>query len=251
MGKDGPQKIYQPSHMSQQMVYTVMVTMMLTGTGVTIFAKLQNNQVVGLKADGSDLYFIHPIFQAFEFGLGEMLMIVPWLMGKVWKRWQGHKEPRLVQKGKKNYEDHLLTVVQKVSIPAFCDCVACLFMTLGLSQTSASVYQMIRGSLIVMIAIFSKLFLKRQQYLYQWLSICFCILGVTIVGFVGVLNSTKQENRTSVLGIGSLLMAKLCIAIQLILEERVHSEFDVDLLFFIGVQGSWMALTFFLMLVIL
>lgn len=48
------------------------------------------------------------------------------------------------------------------AIPAAFDCTASSLMFIALTQCAASVYQMMRGAIVVITALFSVLFLKRK-----------------------------------------------------------------------------------------
>lgn len=53
-------------------------------------------------------------------------------------------------------------------LPALCDMTASSMMNIGLLMTSASVYQMLRGSVIIFTSIASVLFLKRKLRTHHW-----------------------------------------------------------------------------------
>ena len=72
------------------------------------------------------------------------------------------------------------------TIPTLLDVIGCFFMFFGLTQCSASICQMMHGLGIVIIAILSRIFLKKQQKLHHVLSIVLIMLSVAMVGYTGI-----------------------------------------------------------------
>src|SRR5437764_14371224 len=59
-------------------------------------------------------------------------------------------------------------------------------MNVGLIYTTASVYQMLRGAVVLFTGSFSVLFLRRRLYAYHWFSLFPVVLGVVIVGLSSI-----------------------------------------------------------------
>lgn len=55
-------------------------------------------------------------------------------------------------------------------------------MFVGLGMTAASVYQMMRGAIVIITALMAFLFLGRKQYLHHILSLAAIVTGVALVG---------------------------------------------------------------------
>ena len=72
--------------------------------------------------------------------------------------------------------------------PAFFDVTGCTIMFLALSDCAASVYQMMRGIIVVITALLSVALLGRKQFLHHWLSLASIVLGVAIVGMASLLD---------------------------------------------------------------
>lgn len=59
---------------------------------------------------------------------------------------------------------------------------------------------MLRGSVIVFVAIFSMIFLQRRLKLREWMGIGFIIIGLAMVGLSDMLGSTSPDvNRADIL----------------------------------------------------
>jgi len=83
--------------------------------------------------------------------------------------------------------------VTLLALPACCDITGTTLMNVGLLFVAASIYQMTRGALVLFVAAFSVLFLKRKLYLYHWLSLVVVVTGVGLVGLAGALSSGDRD----------------------------------------------------------
>jgi drug/metabolite transporter (DMT)-like permease len=75
---------------------------------------------------------------------------------------------------------------------------------------AASVYQMMRGVIVVITAMMALFFLGRKQYAHHWISLMLIVFGVFIVGFVNIMatrGDTSLAGQTSIFGIVLLLIA--------------------------------------------
>ena len=66
--------------------------------------------------------------------------------------------------------------------PAFCDFTASSIMNVGLILTSASSYQMLRGSNLIFVGILTVLVLKRKLEWYRWVGMLVILSGLIVVG---------------------------------------------------------------------
>jgi len=73
-----------------------------------------------------------------------------------------------------------------LAIPASCDFCGSTLMFVALTMCPSSVYQMMRGSIVVITAFFSMCFLGRKQYRHHWTAIVLIVLGVFVVGYVSM-----------------------------------------------------------------
>ena len=102
------------------------------------------------------------------------------------------------------------------ALPAAFDTTASSLMFVGLTQCAASVYQMMRGAIVLITALFSVIFLKRKQYAHHIISLVIIVSGVALVGYAGITASpkkdpdghdTKEKAQTTVFGIVVLIVA--------------------------------------------
>jgi len=73
-------------------------------------------------------------------------------------------------------------------------------MFVALTMVSPSVYQMMRGLIVVITALMSILFLGKKHYRHHWTGIVLILTGVFIVGFASV-SGDSSDSGTSFLGL--------------------------------------------------
>jgi drug/metabolite transporter (DMT)-like permease len=97
------------------------------------------------------------------------------------------------------------------------------FLRAGLILVAASVYQMLRGAVVLFTAAFSILFLRRRLNVNNWIGLFLVVSGVTLVGLSSILfnpdASTESEN--AVLGVVLVIAAQMFTACQFVFEEKV------------------------------
>ena len=78
-------------------------------------------------------------------------------------------------------------------LPACCDLGGTTVSGIGLLFTSASVFQMLRGSIIFFTAIFSVLFLNRKLQTFHWTGMGLTVVGVTMIGVSSILGASNES----------------------------------------------------------
>jgi drug/metabolite transporter (DMT)-like permease len=148
------------------MLYGLMMAMLFFGTCNTVIMKLQDDtDVAGGK-------FTHPYFQCFVMFIGEMTCLAIYAAKKYfWSATSnnGSINPFLI------------------AIPAAFDICGSTLMFIALTLCAASVYQMMRGVIVVITAFMALIFLGRKQYAHHWISLLTIVSGVAIVGFVSIM----------------------------------------------------------------
>lgn len=123
-----------------------------------------------------------------------------------------------------------------MALPAIMDICGSTLMNVGLLYTSASIYQMTRGSLIIFVALFATTLLKRTIGQLQWLSLSFVVLGVAIVGYSG---SSSSIGSNPILGITAVLIGQFFLATQFTIEEYILSFIQVDPSELVAYEGTY------------
>eukprot|EP01027_Heterolobosea_sp_BB2_P014025 GEZU01020184.1.p1 GENE.GEZU01020184.1~~GEZU01020184.1.p1 ORF type:complete len:383 (-),score=161.30 GEZU01020184.1:83-1231(-) len=140
-------------------------------------------------------------------------------------------------------------------LPAMCDLSGTTIMNYGLMMTYASVYQMLRGMLVVFTAIFSVIFLKRRLMWRHWFGILFVVAGTALVGLSSVLYSDGNSSasmpwRRTLIGDALVVGAQVIAATQMVVEEKFLSKYDVHALQCVGWEGFWGFTVVLLLLII-
>jgi hypothetical protein len=120
-------------------------------------------------------------------------------------------------------------------------------MYLGLTMTYASVFQMLRGSVVVFTGILSVLVLHRKLKAFHWLGMALVCAGALVVGSSSLV-SPQPSSDTSVPAIpapsnpflGNILIvcAQVIVAVQMVIEEKIFSRYkDIHPLQAVGWEG--------------
>ncbi|KAK9894395.1 hypothetical protein P389DRAFT_95753 [Cystobasidium minutum MCA 4210] len=132
-------------------------------------------------------------------------------------------------------------------LPAIFDICGTTLMNVGLLWVPVSVYQMLRGSLVLFVGLFSVLFLHRRLPLEQWLSLFVVMLGIAIVGLSNAISSSgagsgggaegKEDVGKAVLGAALVLFAQIFTASQFVIEEKIMTRYSLAPLKAVGLEG--------------
>ncbi|CAD7949640.1 unnamed protein product [Amoebophrya sp. A25] len=141
-----------------------------------------------------------------------------------------------------------------VAVPAILDLVSSGLNFIGLLYISASVWQMLRGSMIVFSAFLSIIFLNRQLYGFNWLGIIICVTGISCVGAASVLGESDapKEDASSIadtassasssgaaIGVAFVMAAQVLQAAQCVAEERLLKNVELSCFVLVGYEGIW------------
>jgi len=141
-----------------------------------------------------------------------------------------------------------------LAIPAAFDFTASTLMFVALTMTPASVYQMMRGSVTVITAVLSMIFLKRKQYRQHWVGLACIVIALAMVGAVSIIYSDGEDssvNGSVALGIILILIAQFFAAALFIVEEYFIGDYYLDPLKVVGTEGMWGTLYFLIALPIM
>lgn len=211
---------------SKSLIYFMMGMMLITGACNTIVMKLQSGQV----ALGKE--YNHSWFQTLFMFIGEALTIFAYMIYNL--KYASQNQDTSDQR--KEVSPFIL------AIPAMCDLVGSSLTFLALLMMPGSVYQMIRGAVVFVIALFSYLFLKRRYYRHHYTSLFIVFVGLFLVGLSSVLNSdSKKESESddTLMGIIVLLISLLFTGFQFISEEKILEKYKAHPLKLVGWEGIW------------
>ncbi|GAA6029301.1 hypothetical protein JCM8097_003611 [Rhodosporidiobolus ruineniae] len=136
-------------------------------------------------------------------------------------------------------------------LPASLDILGTTCMNVGLLFVPVSIFQMMRGALVLWVGVFSVLFLGRTLTRAQWVSLAVCMLGVAVVGAASLIGNEANKPETEaaegsvspLVGVGLILVAQIFTATQFVVEERIMEHHAVEPLAAAGWEGFFGLLT--------
>ncbi|EER06373.1 conserved hypothetical protein [Perkinsus marinus ATCC 50983] len=202
---------------------------LLAGSANSIVEKLQF-QTGAFGIDGIYHLFEKPWFMSLIMFVA-MLLALPVYYLLVWRRY--------IKVDKVN--KHIFFVV---AIPSLFDLLGSSFQAIGLVYTPVSVFQMLKGSILIFSAALSVLFLHRKMYRHNWAGVIICVIALI---FVGMSSVASRENQTQVVSLGKLLLGicfivggQIVCASQYVIEEfLLKPPHDVSPVALVGLEGFW------------
>eukprot|EP00762_Andalucia_godoyi_P003160 ANDGO_01067.mRNA.1 Uncharacterized protein C12G12.12 len=232
----------------------LIIGMLMSGTAATILRKITFlMEARGLHDD--EHAFAKPWFGTLEMFLGELL-VLPLFLGKLYYM---RRHPATASHGQQQSEKGKLlsdtwehaSPVKKPSPPtwhlfvlmgtATCDLAGTTLASIGLLFIPASVYQILRGSVILFTAIFNYFVLGQRVSRAKKAGIAIVFLGLAMVGVSAVLASGGSSGDTKMLLIGFLLVicGQACNGLQFSIQERLIERNNVDPLAIVGWEGLY------------
>jgi drug/metabolite transporter (DMT)-like permease len=128
-----------------------------------------------------------------------------------------------------------------IAIPASCDFLGSSLMFCALTMTPASVYQMMRGIIVVITCLMSVAFLGKKQYRHHWTGVIMIVFGVAWVGVVALAAGYDNDSASGsmVVGIILLLISQCFAGTQFISEEILLGGYYLDPFKVVGTEGMF------------
>ena len=128
-------------------------------------------------------------------------------------------------------------------IPSVFDLFATALCMFGLLHVSVSIYQMLRGSAIIFVAILKEFVLKDKLRTYMWVGVFWNVVSIVLVGMTAMFSASDDEGdsgKNPLLGVTLILAGALVQSLQYAFEERVMSmDVAAPPLLLIGMEGLW------------
>lgn len=215
--------------MKTAFVVALAVFMLLSGTVNTVTISQMNKiKAVGKDPSLGKQAFFNPLLQSLFMFFGEFLCLIVFLVYRLCKRRSADKKGE-ISKPSTMKQKVIQTV--KFAIPAAFDFTGSTTMNLGLIFTTASVYQMLRGSLVVITALFGVIFLKRRLLFHHFVGLTFVVVGITVVALSSILfkdphEPAKDRPLNAPLGAALVVIAQIFAAGQMTVEEKLITGGD-------------------------
>jgi drug/metabolite transporter (DMT)-like permease len=259
-------------------MYFLVFGMLATGTINTLLNKYQDLQCVAVDASTCDPkhgpFFEQPLLQTLNMFVGEIMCLGLFYAQYLWKTWRlpSGYQPVASENSDDDVEQEDLATNPTLDlldekpllegwnqlwflIPTLCDLTATTLMNVGLIFVSASVYQMLRGSVVLFTGTFSTLFLGIKHPRYRWFGLIIVFTGVAIVGTSSLFRSSASDSIVTTtaivqsspyqyLGIMMVILAQCFTATQFVVEEKIMHMYRIPSLKAVGLEGFFgLALT--------
>ncbi|KAL5009135.1 hypothetical protein ScPMuIL_014716 [Solemya velum] len=221
----------------------LMIGMLVTGSINTLSKKAQNDcNVTGYPDHSANNTsqphsFDHPWFQTLIMFFGETLCLFGLCYTRRKETLKWRKVTNISPVEKTNVEKMIQFII---AVPTICDLIGTSLAGIGLVYVDASVWQMLRGSIIVFAGILSKIFLKRKLRPIHWIGITVVVFGLIMVGCSSVFKSNhKSSSSETLLGILLILGSQAVSATQMVIEETFLKKRAYHPLHVVGLEGSY------------
>ncbi|EGR31767.1 nucleotide-sugar transporter, putative [Ichthyophthirius multifiliis] len=222
----------QQSQASKGFIYFLLICMILAGASNTIVYKLQNSSTLNGKA------FYHPFMQAVTMFVGEFSCIFLFLWFKTFKKDQYEQE---VLEAKANQLETKMNYFWLI-IPAAADFFTSNLQYIALNFINPSIYQMLRGGVILVTTLFTIFFLKKKLQLFNYIGCSLAVIGVGIVGLSNLVfkNSNDQKDTSkAAVAMGLILISLITNGILFVSEEKLFSKYYLHPFQVVGTEGFW------------
>jgi len=166
--------------------------------------------------------------------LGELLCIFPFIYFYFQSKQKKKRDPEVV----KSTEDTPFHYI--FAAPTICDLTASTLGNVAMLFIHASVWQMMRGAIIVFSGIFSIVFLKRKLYLHNWIGMVIVCCGLLLVGVSSMIKGNSETSgMLQLLGILLVVGAQLIAALQMVVEESLLKSRSYHPTNVVFMEGFW------------
>lgn len=218
---------------SRVVVLMFMAGMLVIGTANTVVTKLMDT----IEWDGEE--FSHPYFQTFTMFNGELLCLLLYVIFFKKSHLKEIEDPAF--QAKLRNKPPPSPAVRKYGkflfgVPAAFDLCASTLMYIGLILSAPSIYQMLRGFIVVVVAVYSRVFLKKRIFKHQTIGVVIVFIGITIVGVASVLWSASSA-KNPILGIVVLITGQFFAGAVYAIEEKFLGSIVIHPMEAVGMEG--------------
>ncbi|CAD7922278.1 unnamed protein product [Amoebophrya sp. A25] len=217
-------------------------------------------QVEGM--DGRDEQYEKPWFFSFVMFLACLCALPVYYAGRMIDEMQRRKSAPGVASGMRPDELSVASADESTSdpvtreiffyllLPSMCDLLGTSLQQMGLCVTTVSVFQMLKGSILLFSAFLSVSFLGKRLTGYNWVGIGLCLIALTMVGMASVWGADEQGTDPAAsdtspaaqqaVGILLILIGQVICAAQYVVEEYLlRPPLNVTPMAIVGLEGFW------------
>lgn len=135
-----------------------------------------------------------------------------------------------------------------LAIPSIFDLGATALCMMGLQYIDVSIYQLLRGSGIIFVALMKQHVLDDKLFGFQWIGVFWNVVSVVLVGGTAILNegetssieNADEAQGQALLGVLLVMAGAVVQAMQFVFEEKVMTmDIPSPPLLLIGMEGLW------------
>lgn len=130
-----------------------------------------------------------------------------------------------------------------LAFPALFDLIATWFANIGLMYVTVSVFQLLKCTVIIFVALLKVFMLKDKLHGYMWIGVGLNTVAALIIGITSFADTEDQINtRTETPGFGVLMIILSCVvqAYQYVFEEKLMNDGEnAPPLVVVGMEGIW------------
>jgi drug/metabolite transporter (DMT)-like permease len=138
-------------------------------------------------------------------------------------------------------------LVRLVSIPALCDLTASILQNIALLFLVPSVWQMLRGCILLFTALLAIFYRHQKLRPVDWLGVVTTLVGVTIVGVSALLRGDAGADSSianapkgmKILAMGLMVIGQALQAFQTVVEEELLHDIDATESEVVAFEGLW------------
>ncbi|KAA6383605.1 MAG: Solute carrier family 35 member, partial [Streblomastix strix] len=217
---------------------------------------------------GVETPFEKPNFQNWAMFVGMMSVFVPEFLRRCYVRRKekedepsyGEIEPLILKETNGGYLNEQQPKQRdwtwlKIIVPGLCDMTATLMMNAALVNLPVSIWQMLRGSIIIFTALLTVFYRKRCLYMQQWIGVAAVVIAIVMLGIAATLTSAQEGDTSKKTPIGLVLIGCILVifaqaiqGFQTIVEETLLHDSTTPPMTVVGWEGFWgfMMCTFFM-----
>mmetsp|Transcript_121409 Transcript_121409/g.238537 ORF Transcript_121409/g.238537 Transcript_121409/m.238537 type:complete len:433 (+) Transcript_121409:110-1408(+) len=127
-------------------------------------------------------------------------------------------------------------------VPSLCDLFCTLLLLVAQLYITASLWQMMRGSIIIITALLKRYALGHNLKIHMWLGVGFITFAMILVAstsFVGPSADAAANSKDPRVGILLVLVGCIAQGVQYVFEEKVMAVDNAPPLVVIGCEGLW------------
>lgn len=213
----------------------IFLAALVAGTACSLSSKVMLN-LRGIGMTGQEEAFSKPLFQTFGMFTGMTAGLVMHALVKFFKiPFPGYDHSAKT-------ESLPLWMYCILIVPSIFDLTATALCMYGLRDVNVSVYQMLRGSAIVFVALLKHFVLKNQLRKFMWIGVFWNVVSIVLVGLTAVFSNVQNTDGEShpMQGVALILTGALVQSLQYAFEEKIMThDIAAPPLLLIGMEGFW------------